>query len=418
MAYKKVFGISSLVLLIPLVFILLKSYGFTSNKKEVFHSSINENILCQNPEQRFGIIVDSFDITSHRIHWNQNLASILSEYNLGNFSLHKIIEEINRVFDVTKFKAGNKYHFFYNKEDSVNTVKYFVYEHSPLKYVKVNFNGDVHAKVIEKTPEIVRKSFSGTIKNSLWKTMKESNVNPLVSIELSEIYAWTINFFGLTEGDSFEVIYEEKYVDSVSIGIEKIHTAKFVHKGETFYAIPFRQDSTRDFYNLDGNSLRREFLKAPLRFSRISSGYSLSRMHPILHYRRPHRGIDYAAPTGTPVHAIGDGTVIKRSRTKGAGNYLKIRHNSVYTSGYLHLSRYAKGIYRGSKVKQGDIIGYVGSTGYATGPHLDFRIWKNGHAVNPLKIEAPPVEPVKKENLKTFTKVKEKCLKDLEGISS
>lgn len=418
MAYKKVFGVSIAVILIPLIFVLLKSYGTNTREEALFHSSINENILCQNPEQQFGVIVDSFDISSRRIHWNQNLANILEKHNLGKFSLNDVIHEVNQVFDVTRFKAGNEYHIFYEKKDSMNIIKYFVYEHSPLQYVKVNFNGNIHANVIEKTPEVTRKSFSGEISGSLWQTMKDNDVNPLVSIELSEIYAWTINFFGLTEGDRFRVIYDEKFVDSVSIGIDKIYTAEFEHEGETFYAIPFMQDSTVDFYDQNGKSLRREFLKAPLRFSRISSGYSLSRMHPILHYRRPHRGIDYAAPAGTPVLAIGDGKVITKARSKGAGNYVKIRHNSVYTSGYLHLSRYAKGIYRGRKVKQGDVIGYVGSTGYSTGPHLDFRIWKNGHPVNPLNVEAPPVQPVKKEYFKAFHEKKEQCLEELEKLDS
>ncbi len=418
MAYKKVFGVSIAVILIPLIFVLLKSYATNTQEKALFHSSIDENILCQNPEQQFGVIVDSFDITSRRIHWNQNLANILEKHNLGNFSLNNVILEINRVFDVTKFKAGNEYHIFYEKKDSLNAIKYFIYEHSPLQYVKVNFNGKIHANVIEKTPEVTRKNFSGEIDGSLWKTMKDNDVNPLLSIELSEIYAWAINFFRLTEGDRFKVIYDEKFVDSVSIGIDKIYTAEFKHEGETFYAIPFIQDSTVDFYDQHGKSLRREFLKAPLRFSRISSGYSLSRMHPVLHYRRPHRGIDYAAPAGTPVLAIGDGKVIAKARSKGAGNYVKIHHNSVYTSGYLHLSRYARGIYRGSEVKQGDVIGYVGSTGYSTGPHLDFRIWKNGHPVNPLNIEAPPVEPVKKENFKAFHQKKEQCLEELENLDS
>jgi murein DD-endopeptidase MepM/ murein hydrolase activator NlpD len=214
------------------------------------------------------------------------------------------------------------------------------------------------------------------------------------------------------------VIYDEEYVDSTSIGVKKIHTAYFQHKGEKFYAIPFVQDSSRDFYNLEGESLRRQFLKAPLRFSRISSGYSLSRMHPVLNYRRPHRGVDYAAPAGTPIHAIGDGQVIDKGYAKGAGYYIKIRHNSLYVTGYNHLSKYARGIREGVRVKQGQTIAYVGSTGYSTGPHLDFRFWKNGHPINPLKVEAPPVKPVKKENREDFAQAKDQCLEQLRGTDN
>jgi murein DD-endopeptidase MepM/ murein hydrolase activator NlpD len=417
MAYRKVFSISFIVVFIPSLFLLFGS-NLKNDQREIFRPDIDENILCQNPKQEFNIIVDSFDIKSGRIRWNENLAGILEDFNLGSCSVNDVVREIDEVFDVTKFKAYNKYHVFYDKYDSTQKANYFVYEHTPTTYVKVSLGNNVKARKLEKETQIRQKTCAGRIHTSLWETMIKNDVNPVLAIELSEIYAWSINFFGLEEGDKFKVVYEEEFVDSTSIGIKKILTASFSHKGETFHAIPFIQDSTRSFYDLDGKSLQREFLKAPLRFSRISSGYSLSRMHPILNYRRPHRGIDYAAPSGTPIHAIGDGTIIRKGYTKGAGYYIKIRHNSVYTTGYNHLSGYAKGMRKGVKVKQGQTIGYVGSTGYATGPHLDFRFWKNGHPINPLKVKAPPVKPVKEENLKAFKKAKEKWLKKLEKIES
>jgi murein DD-endopeptidase MepM/ murein hydrolase activator NlpD len=221
--------------------------------------------------------------------------------------------------------------------------------------------------------------------------MMSKKYNPVLANELSEIYAWSIDFFGLQPADSFSVIYDELYVDSVSIGLGRIHAAYFRSSGTDFYAIPFVQDSVESYYDLEGNSLRKAFLKAPLRFSRISSRYSHSRVHPVLKIRRPHHGVDYAAPTGTPVQAIGDGKIIeaKRGYNNGGGNYIKIRHNSIYTTAYLHLSGFAPGIATGTYVRQGDVIGYVGSTGLATGPHLDFRFYKNGSPVDPLKVEAP-----------------------------
>jgi len=418
MAYKRVFSITFISLLLPLTLILLISRGNERITSSSFKTEIDENILCQNPEREFGILIDSFNIETSRIRWNQNITEILDQYTLGKYTTHEVVTEIDKVFDVTKFKAGNRYNLYFLNKDTTRKLSYFVYEHTPTEYVKVDFKGGLEAHKLEKPVVIKNQTCTGTIKESLWKTMIDNDINPLLAIELSEVYAWSINFFRLDAGDHFKVVYNEKYVDSSAIGIQNIQTASFTHKNDTFYAIPFEQDSTRDFYDLEGNSLRREFLKAPLRFSRISSGYSLSRMHPILNYRRPHRGVDYAARTGTPVHAIGDGTVIGKGYTKGAGYYLKIRHNSVYTTGYNHLSGYGKGIRRGVKVKQGDIIGYVGSTGYATGPHLDFRFWKNGHPVNPLKVEAPPVEPIKKENLNAFKEKKEQCLKQLSRLDS
>jgi len=416
MAYKRVFSITFFSILLPLLFILMISRGSERSTTTIYNTEIDKNILCDNPEQEFGILIDSFNVETSRIRWNQNITEILDQYTLGQYSTHEVVKEIDSVFDVTKFKAGNRYNLYFFKEDTTRRLNYFVYEHSPTEYVKVNLRHEVSAEKLEKPVRIEQKICTGMIQASLWKTMIENDINPLLAIELSEVYAWSINFFRLEKGDNFKVIYNEKYVDSTAIGIQNIHTAAFTHKGETYYAIPFKQDSTRSFFNMEGNSLRREFLKAPLRFSRISSGYSLSRMHPILNYRRPHRGVDYAAPSGTPIHAIGDGTIIRKGYTKGAGYYVKIQHNSVYTTGYNHLSGYGKGIRKGVKVKQGDIIGYVGSTGYATGPHLDFRFWKNGHPVNPLNVEAPPVEPIKEKNLKAFKKQKEECLEELSRI--
>lgn len=235
--------------------------------------------------------------------------------------------------------------------------------------------------------------------------MIDNDLHPMLAIELSEIYAWSIDFFGLQKGDSFKVIYEEEYIDTISNGIKHILAASFSHAGSEIYAIPLIQDGEESYYDLEGNSLRKAFLKAPLRFSRISSRYSNSRLHPILRIRRPHHGVDYAAPAGTPVHAIGDGRVIMREYQGGAGRIVKIRHNSVYTTAYMHLRAYGKGITVGKYVKQGDIIGYVGSTGLSTGPHLDFRFYKNGHAVDPLKVKAPPVLPVSEDNIEKFDKV-------------
>lgn len=412
MVYKNIFSIGSILIAIPLILLLFTSRGADENKG-IYKEEIAHHILCLNPEKKFGIVLDSFQVESDRIHWHQNLTEILSQYGFENYSPYEISREISKVFDVTKFKAGNPYHFYFSKKDSTKNVSYFVYEHTPKEYLKVSLGSSIRVEELNRESRMVRKECTGEIKTSLWHTMKDNDINPTLALELSEIYAWSINFFRLSEGDRFRVIYKEEFVDSTSLGISEICAAYFIHEGEKYYAIPFVQDSTRDFYDLEGNSLRREFLKAPLRFNRISSGYSHSRMHPILNYRRPHRGVDYAAPAGTPIHAIGDGTVIDKGYAKGAGYYLKIRHNSVYITGYNHLSGYAKGMREGIQVKQGETIGYVGSTGYSTGPHLDFRFWKNGHPVNPLKVEAPPVEPIKKSNLDSFRKVKENWLNTL-----
>jgi murein DD-endopeptidase MepM/ murein hydrolase activator NlpD len=229
------------------------------------------------------------------------------------------------------------------------------------------------------------------------------------------MYAWTVDFFGLQPGDHFTVVYDELYVDTLSVGLGRIHAASFNHVGKELLAIPYMQDSVETYFDAEGNSLRRAFLKAPLRFSRISSRFSGSRLHPILKIRRPHYGVDYAAPVGTPVYAIGDGRVIMAGYQSGAGRIVKVRHNGVYTSTYMHLNGFGKGIAAGKYVMQGELLGYVGSSGLSTGPHLDFRVTRNGSPIDPLKMESPPVDPIKPENRVAFNSVRLATLDLLTG---
>lgn len=354
---------------------------------------------------KYGISYDSLNVFEGTIKRNQNLSEILHAYDISFQTLGRLSNVSRPVFDIRKIRRGNPYTLFYSKNNS-KTARYFVYEHTAVEYFVFDLTDSL--RVIRKEKEIIseQKTAYGIISTSLWHTINEKNLNPVLVNELSEIFAWSIDFFGLQKGDSFKVIYEEKYIDSVSIGIGKIYAAYFNHMGEDFFAIPFIQNDRESFYDLEGNSLKKAFLKAPLRFSRISSRFSNSRLHPILKIRRPHHGVDYAAPVGTPVHAIGDGKIIKTGYYGDAGRMVKIRHNSVYTTAYLHLSRYGKGIKPGKYVKQGDIIGYVGSSGLSTGPHLDFRFYKQGHSVDPLKVKAPPVEPVSEENREDYEKIK------------
>jgi len=354
---------------------------------------------------KYGISYDSLNVLEGTIKRNQNLSEILHPYDISFQTLGRLSNVSKPVFDIRKIRRGNPYTLFYSKNNS-KTARYFVYEHTPVEYIVFDLTDSLRVTRKEKEIKSEQKTASGVISTSLWHTIKEKNLNPALVNELSEIFAWSIDFFGLQKGDSFKIIYEEQYVDSTSIGISKIYAAWFNHMGEGFYAIPFVQNDRESFYDIEGNSLKKAFLKAPLRFSRISSRFSNSRLHPILKIRRPHHGVDYAAPVGTPVHAIGDGKIIKTGYNGGAGRMVKIRHNSVYTTAYLHLSRYGRGIKSGKYVKQGDIIGYVGSSGLSTGPHLDFRFYKQGHPIDPLKVKAPPVEPVSKENIEDYEKIK------------
>lgn len=366
----------------------------------------------------YGIPVDSFILESDIVRRDEMLLTILNKYSLPEGSVQKLLSISNPAFDMAKFRAGNKYTAFLLR-DSVPTLRYLVYEHTPVEYVIFSFDDSVTILLDHKDLVQTLKIAYGTINTSLWNTIIDKGYNKMLANELSEIYAWSIDFFGLQPLDSFCVVYNEMFVDSVSIGLGRIHAAYFKHSGTEFYAIPFTQDSVESFFDLQGNSLRKAFLKAPLRFSRISSRYSNSRLHPVLKIRRPHHGVDYSAPKGTPVQAIGDGKVIMASHgyNNGGGNVIKIKHNSVYTTAYLHLSGFAPGIVTGAYVRQGDVIGYVGSTGLATGPHLDFRFYKNGSAIDPLKVEAPPVDPIHPENIAAYDSIKTRTLNSLKIVT-
>ena len=359
----------------------------------------------------YGIPIDSFTIEFDVVKRNQMLLNILSNYRLPEGAIAGLITNEHKAFDLRKIRAGNKFAVFLEK-DSLSTLRYLAYEHTPIEYVLFSFSDSVTIELGQKEVLQKRQFTQGLITTSLWNAMIDQNINPMLANELSEVYAWSIDFFGLQPADSFSVVYDEQFIDSTSVGLGKIHTAYFRHAGTDFYAIPFVQDSVESFYDSEGLSLRKAFLKAPLRYSRISSRFSNSRMHPILKIRRPHHGVDYSAPSGTPVLAIGDGKIIKANRgyNRGGGNMIKIRHNSVYSTAYLHLSGFAKGIKQGVYVHQGDVIAYVGSTGLSTGPHLDFRFYKNGKAIDPLKVEAPPVDPVREENKIAFESAKKEAL--------
>lgn len=400
---------------------LLSTLLFTScnNKKKppLSNEVVKEDTTQAKPELLYGLPKDSFMLATKKVRRNEFMSTILQKYDVDYALIDFVARQYKSVFDVRQIRVGNPYTAFL-RNDSTEKLDYFVYEKNLVDYVVYDFTSDTpQVSIGHKPVRIERRHVSGTINTSLWNAMINNNINPMVALELSDIYAWSIDFFGIAKGDKFKVVYQEAFVDTLSVGIREIEGAVFKHIGENYYAIPFMQDSIVSFYDQRGNSLKKAFLKAPLKFSRISSGYTNRRFHPVLKYYRPHHGIDYAAPSGTPVRSIGDGTIIKRAYQRGGGgNYLKIKHNSTYTTVYMHLRGFAKGMYVGKRVKQGDVIGYVGMTGVATGPHLDFRVYKNGSPINPLRVKSPPVKPVKKENMPEFREAKRAVMKELRKL--
>ena len=328
------------------------------------------------PVLAYGIPVDSFDIETGTVKNNQYLSQILNSKGVSMSDIDQIAKNSKSLFDVRKIQSGKNYSFFFTP-DSVRHPKYFVYEDSPVKYFVYELFDSLKVYEGEKKVEIRKRVANGVIETSLWNTMVDNGVDPMLALDLNDIYQWTIDFFAVQKGDRFRVVYDEKYVDSTYIGIGNIYAAEFDTYNEPVYAFRFAQNDSVGYFDEKGQNLQKQFLKAPLKYSRISSRFSNGRMHPVLRIVRAHHGVDYAAPKGTPVMSIGDGVVTAKGyQPAGGGNYLKIKHNSVYATSYMHLSRFAKGMAPGVRVRQGQLIGYVGATGLATGPHLDFRVFR------------------------------------------
>lgn len=413
MSKKKQILFSTLLGVILLVVIFVPKNRDAEPLDEV---EVTDSVEVKEIVYKYGIPVDDYDVDYGFVKPNQSLSVILGNHGLSIGDVYRLSEKSKDVFDVRKIKSGQAYAVFSTK-DSVPETSFFVYEEDPKSYVVFDLRGEYNVTKGQNPVEWKRKEVRGVVESSLWVAMQKYDTDPQLAVVLSNIFGWTIDFFGLQKQDEFRVIYEQEYVDGKSLLNFNILGAAFRHADSTYYAIPFEQDGEVLYYNEKGNSLEGAFLKAPLDFFRISSRFSNSRFHPVLKRYRAHHGVDYAAPTGTPVYAIGSGRVIAKGyQAKGGGNYLKVKHNSVYTTTYMHLSRFAKGIKVGSTVAQKEVIGYVGATGLATGPHLDFRVHENGKPINPLTIKSQPKKPVSEANMPQFTVVRDSVIRMLKSI--
>lgn len=382
-----------------LALVLIHHYtGTTDTKLEEFKK---EQQAYEKPEIKklYGIPVDSFDIDKAVVKNGESFGNILLAYGVDYPVIHHIATDFKDVFDVRTLRSGKPYSIFTEGQDSTRKARYMVYESSPVNYYVFDLHDEVKVYQGKKKVTIKQKEIGGFIESSLYESLREKGGSPGLAMSLSDVYAWSIDFFHIKKGDYFKVIYEEKYIDdTVRVGMGRILAADFNHGGRSFYSFHFEKgEEYSDYFDEKGKTLRRAFLKAPLNFFRISSRYSKSRFHPVLKRRKAHLGTDYAAPRGTPIMSTADGQVIAASYTKGNGYYVKVRHNSTYTTQYLHMSKFASGMKKGKVVKQGDVIGYVGSTGLATGPHVCYRFWKNGRQVDPYKQDLPEADPIKEE---------------------
>ncbi|MGB3179881.1 MAG: peptidoglycan DD-metalloendopeptidase family protein [Cyclobacteriaceae bacterium] len=417
---KRILTIGILVALSIASYFMLSPYRQQANEaddQEALAISQIDSIeqVIPEPKKLYGMIVDSMLVIEDIIKPNQNLSHILSEYNVSFNTIHNIAIKSKEVFDVRRLAANKKYTLICDN-DSAKTAKAMVYEPSPLEYVVFDLQDSIRIYKEQREVVIEEKSISGVIESSMYQTLMTAGASPALVSKLADVFAWQIDFFRIQKGDRFKVIYEQKLVEGEPVGLGRVLGAEFDHYGNTFYAFYYDQGNGVDYFDEEGNSLRKAFLKAPLNYSRISSRYSPRRFHPVQKRWKAHLGTDYAAPTGTPIKSVGDGIVVASTYNNGNGNYVKVKHNSVYTTQYLHMSKRASGIRPGVKVKQGQIIGYVGSTGLATGPHLCFRFWKNGRQVDALRVELPPSEPINADHAEAYNGVKDSLMQKLESM--
>ena len=389
-----------------IIVLLIFSCGKKQNETKI--EIVKEKII-----KEFGFTLNNFNVKKDTIESGDSFGLILEKNNLFYPKIYNIVQETKKVFDIRKINVGRPYTILSSK-DSLNQPLIFIYQPSAIDYLVVSLGDSLWAE--KKQKEIKLKEFEamGSIKSSLAETMQELNLSPLLTNELSEIYAWNIDFFRLEKGDNFKIQYTSRYVDdSIYIGLNRIHNAFFEHRGKPFYAIEFETDSIRgmfEYFDDKGKNLRRAFLLSPVQFSRISSRYNLRRK--IAYYGRvkPHYGTDFAAPVGTPIRSTADGRVVKSGYTKGNGYYVTVSHNATYSTQYLHMKK--RGLKVGTYVQQGDKIGEVGMTGFTSGPHVCYRFWKNGRQVDPLKQKLPEAKPIsdslKRKYLTYMTPIKDK----------
>ncbi len=370
--------------------IVLITFSCGEKQNETKIEAVKEKII-----KEFGFTLNNFNVKKDTIESGDSFGLILEKNNLFYPKIYNIVQETKKVFDIRKINVGRPYTILSSK-DSLNQPLIFIYQPNAIDYLVVSLGDSLWAE--KKQKEIKLKEFEamGSIKSSLAETMQELNLSPLLTNELSEIYAWNIDFFRLEKGDNFKIQYTSRYVDdSIYIGLNRIHNAFFEHRGKPFYAIEFETDSIRgmfEYFDDKGKNLRRAFLLSPVQFSRISSRYNLRRKIAYYGRVRPHYGTDFAAPVGTPIRSTADGRVVKSGYTKGNGYYVTVSHNATYSTQYLHMKK--RGLKVGTYVKQGDKIGEVGMTGFTSGPHVCYRFWKNGRQVDPLKQKLPEAKPI------------------------
>ena len=365
-------------------------------------------------EQYLGWDLGLVSLEKMLIQPNDMLGNLLSSRGVEYFKIDQLINAAKSIFPFHSIRAGKELTIVTDRADS--TVQALVYEPDPYRRILFHLEDSIRVEIIEKETTLKVETASGVIDQSLWVSMEEQNLPLELISAMEDALGWSVDFYHIQKGDTYKLVYERKYVEGKPLGIGKLIGASYTSGNTEFHSIRYNSGVHDGYFDLEGRPMKKAFLKAPVEYSRISSGFSTNRFHPILKRYKGHFGTDYAAPCGTPIRAVADGRIEKASYTSGNGNFVKIRHDKVYETQYLHMSKFGPGIRPGVMVKQGQTIGYIGQTGLATGCHVCFRFWKNGKQVDHLKEKMPPPEAMSPSQLPEYFKIRDGVKAMLDAI--
>jgi murein DD-endopeptidase MepM/ murein hydrolase activator NlpD len=412
-------GIASLAVIATIIFSLPKTdLNFSTSAvlagKSATESPLSKPITIEDSNIKYGFVFDNYKVTESEFEKNEVLGAVLQRHDVPYTQIDKLVKKATAIFDVRKMRVGKPYTILVSEEGKA--ADYLIYEPNPFYYVVYDLRGETAVKIVERPIELKETENSGVVTASLWNAIVDNGMSYEIAAKMEAALAWQVDFHHIQKGDRFKLIYNEQYIDGEAVGVGNIQAAYFKNGHKEFNAYYYEDENYTGYFDDEGRPMKKAFLKSPVQYARISSAYNLRRFHPVLRRVKAHLGTDYAAPYGTPILAVASGTVSRAGRTRGNGNFVKIRHDKTYETQYLHMRKFAKGMKPGVHVNQGDVIGYVGSTGLATGPHVCFRFWKNGKQVDHRKQNLPPPNPMKGESLEVFKKMQIEMAKRLIAI--
>jgi len=364
---------------------------------------------------RWGFFMDEYMLSERTLQRGDALGKILMEHGLSYPQVSQLVENCKDKFKINSFRVGKTLQFLAPQPG--HAPELMIYEPTPYQYTVFQLKEPFQVEVVKREVDTRIVAASGVLERSFWQALTDNGLSDELADGMIDVLASSVDFYRQKQGDRFKVVFEQHYVLGQPVGTGKIIAAVYERDGKESYAFHFKKEGEKtDYYDFDGRPARKAFLKAPVKFSRISSRFNMNRLHPVLGYHKAHLGTDYAAPHGTPIISVAEGTVVEATRRGGNGNFVRIRHDGTYETQYLHMSGFAKGIRPGTRVAQGQTIGYVGSTGLATGPHVCFRFWKNGRQVDHLRLNLPQPQPIAGELLEEYKIVRDDLLKLLNSV--